>query len=402
MNMRSIFKRIFAVVLFAMLIGGTTQMVTTPAIAAEDLNQKILSNQMVQKVNAFEVIIDATESMNEIYKGGTKFNQERTLINLLNDTIPDLKLKIAARMFGQFGAFAEPTSQSRVGLVDYEKSVLRQIIAPNPTGMGFSPLDNAIDGATGDLRSQSGQLAVIAFSDGEDMDKYTPVKAAERLKSVYGDRICIYTVHLGENVAGRKLMQQVADAGGCGFMVKGDDIATPAGMADFVEKVFLKAYVAPPRPVVVQPIKEEPKPVVKEEPKPKEVVAEVKAPAQAAPAVVKEPFLILLNVQFDTGKSAIKAKYHNEIKRAADYMIEHPDTKAVIEGHTDNVGKEAANVKLSQKRANAVKKYLISKFKIDASRLEAIGYGPNKPVASNATKKGKQENRRVTALFSDK
>ncbi len=83
-------------------------------------------------------------------------------------------------------------------------------------------------------------------------------------------------------------------------------------------------------------------------------------------------------------------------------MKKYPDTKATIEGHTDNVGKEAADMKLSQKRADAVVKSLIKDYKIDKSRLKAVGYGPKKPVASNATAAGKQQNRRVEAVLTKK
>ena len=68
---------------------------------AVDLNPKITSGQMVQKVDAFEVIFDATLSMNDMYKGGSKLNQEKALVNLFNDTIPNLKLTAAARAFGR-------------------------------------------------------------------------------------------------------------------------------------------------------------------------------------------------------------------------------------------------------------------------------------------------------------
>ena len=82
-------------------------------------------------------------------------------------------------------------------------------------------------------------------------------------------------------------------------------------------------------------------------------------------------------------------------------MKEYPDTNAIIEGHTDNVGKEAANIKLSQRRADSIKAYLVKKFGIDSSRLKAVGYGPNEPITSNATKEGRQKNRRVKAVFSN-
>jgi len=389
---------IFLFIALALFMGCATQKTFASAITAVDLNPKVTSNQLAQKANAFEVIFDATLTMNDAYKSGAKLSQEKFLITLMNDTIPNLKLTAAARAFGQFSTFGDPTSKSLLGPTDYTKSSLPQAIAPFTSGLGLSPLDAALDGATSDLQSQSGQLAVIAFSDGEDMATFAPVAAAQRMKSAYGDRVCIYTVHLGDHPDGKKLMQQVADAGQCGFMVTGDSISTPDGMADFVEKVFLKTYIAEQRPAAraeVAVVKEEPKPVVKEE------FVEVKAQAQEAPkVVVAEPVTIELNVQFATGKSNIQAKYHKEIKRVADYMTKYPETKAAIEGHTDNVGKEAANVKLSQNRANSVKNYLVSKFKIDSSRIEATGYGPKKPIASNSTKEGRQKNRRVTAVFS--
>jgi outer membrane protein OmpA-like peptidoglycan-associated protein len=76
-------------------------------------------------------------------------------------------------------------------------------------------------------------------------------------------------------------------------------------------------------------------------------------------------------------------------------LVATPRIKKVrVEGHTDNVGKAKKNTQLSQKRADAVKKYLVSKGVEDA-RLEAIGFGPDKPIADNATDEGKEANRRV-------
>jgi outer membrane protein OmpA-like peptidoglycan-associated protein len=72
----------------------------------------------------------------------------------------------------------------------------------------------------------------------------------------------------------------------------------------------------------------------------------------------------------------------------------HSDLKLTIEGHTDNVGDAAANQALSDKRAAAVKAYLVEKG-IDASRLEAKGLGATKPKAGNDTAEGRQTNRRV-------
>ena len=112
------------------------------------------------------------------------------------------------------------------------------------------------------------------------------------------------------------------------------------------------------------------------------------------PIAVPQKVSITLNVQFDTGKANIKPKYHNDIKKVADFMSKYPSTSAVIEGHTDNVGKEVVNVRLSQRRAENIKAYLAEKFGIDRSRIRAIGYDYQNPIASNKTAEGRQQNRR--------
>jgi len=108
---------------------------------------------------------------------------------------------------------------------------------------------------------------------------------------------------------------------------------------------------------------------------------------------------INLNVLFDFDKSDVKPKYHDEIKRVADYMNAYPWEKATLEGHTDSKGTDAYNEKLSQRRVEAIKNYLVEKFGISADRLKAVGYGESKPIATNDTDEGRQLNRRVQAVM---
>lgn len=107
-----------------------------------------------------------------------------------------------------------------------------------------------------------------------------------------------------------------------------------------------------------------------------------------------ESVFITLNVQFDIGKATIKPKYHNDINIVADIMSRYPSTVAVIEGHTDDVGKEVVNVKLSYQRAENIRAYLTEKFGIEQSRIKVIGYDYQQPIASNKTPEGRQKNRR--------
>ncbi len=124
------------------------------------------------------------------------------------------------------------------------------------------------------------------------------------------------------------------------------------------------------------------------------------ARAAAAAAVAKEMFekgRATINIEFDFDKAKVKHQYHQELQKFADVMKNYPDLKVVIEGHTDSIGGETYNQKLSEKRASSVKAYLVKTFGIEESRLTAKGYGMSKPIAGNKTAKDRQKNRRVEA-----
>ena len=132
-----------------------------------------------------------------------------------------------------------------------------------------------------------------------------------------------------------------------------------------------------------------PAPVV-EAPKP--------APTPAAVKFCNKPAII--NIQFDTDKADIKPQYDAELKGVGDFLKEFPKAKGEISGHTDNVASKEYNHKLSHKRADSVKNYIVEKFGISADRITTSGYGFSKPIASNKTKEGKSKNRRIEANFT--
>jgi outer membrane protein OmpA-like peptidoglycan-associated protein len=104
--------------------------------------------------------------------------------------------------------------------------------------------------------------------------------------------------------------------------------------------------------------------------------------------------IALRNVFFATGRSEVKVDSYAELDRLIQLMQDVPSLKIELSGHTDNVGSESLNQKLSQKRAEAVRAYLVAR-KVDGSRVTAIGYGDQKPVDSNDTKEGRANNRRT-------
>lgn len=129
---------------------------------------------------------------------------------------------------------------------------------------------------------------------------------------------------------------------------------------------------------------------------PRPVVKPAPAPAPAPPP---EKICMNLNVEFDYDKYDVKPKYHGVIETVAEFMKKYPTTTTVIEGHTDNRGKYEYNIRLSERRAESVRNYLIEKFGIEGSRLSTKGYGYTKPIATNATAEGRQKNRRIDAAL---
>lgn len=102
-----------------------------------------------------------------------------------------------------------------------------------------------------------------------------------------------------------------------------------------------------------------------------------------------------LKILFSSGKYDVKPRYFSEIKKLADFLKANPSSSVVIEGHTDDVGNAEYNLALSQNRANAIAKVLVERFGITGDRVEGVGYGEEKPIATNDTATGRELNRRV-------
>lgn len=112
-------------------------------------------------------------------------------------------------------------------------------------------------------------------------------------------------------------------------------------------------------------------------------------------AIAEKGRVATQGIFFATGSAELAPESTPTLKEIGQMLKDHADLSLTIEGHTDNTGNAAANQTLSEKRAQAVKDYLVATYQIDPSRLQAKGFGASKPAASNDTPEGRQQNRRV-------
>jgi len=119
-------------------------------------------------------------------------------------------------------------------------------------------------------------------------------------------------------------------------------------------------------------------------------------PPPPAPRPTPQPQrkIILRGVNFDFDKASIRRDAGDTLDEAANILRDQPDVDVSVDGHTDDVGSDAYNQKLSERRAKSVVLYLVQ-HGVSASRLHAQGFGESRPVATNATDDGRAQNRRV-------
>ena len=135
----------------------------------------------------------------------------------------------------------------------------------------------------------------------------------------------------------------------------------------------------------------------------KPVAAPVAEPTPVEPVVyeeveeVAEAVRVELDVKFDFDKADVKQDSYSDIENLAEFMKQYPQTATTVEGHTDSTGNAAYNQKLSERRAAAVRDTLVNQYGVEADRVNAVGYGKDRPVADNATNEGRAINRRVEA-----
>ncbi len=380
-----LFPEVFFCLLIVALIAGcagqqTTTQKTEAPFSPVDLNPKIQSGKMIQSVDNVAVILDASATMLDSYKGEVKFNQAKTVICRMNQTMPDLQLTAAMRKFGNRNtSSAIEAAPFAYGSAQYSQAEFAQALKGVKNLEGGSPLDLAIDATTEDLTAIQGKTAVLIFSDGVAMKSAAVQKAAENMKNKVGDKVCIYTVLIGDDPKGKALLEAVAQIGQCGFAANADSISSSEAMADFVESVFLM---------------DAPVPLDSDGDGVPDSIDQCPNTPKGATVDARGCWAYMSFMLFDFDSAVIKTDAKAALEEAVKVAKMDPDLKVEIQGHTDNIGTAEYNMDLSVRRAQAVRDYLAAAG-VDSSRMTVVGYGMTKPVAPNDTEENRARNRRV-------
>lgn len=397
-----------AVLTSSLLSGCTTQPIRTfesPTIV--NLNHLIQSGEYQQKADVFYAIMDASSSMVEAYQGNdyrgdstaTKFAVEKEILRRINKSAKDLKLGAGIRSFGYAPCLSWEFSELNYGSDQYSPQNFAKALGNKECTSSASPMSDGLSSAEQDLRKSVGKISMLVISDGMNLSK-SPLPAAKSLKNKYGDRLCLYTLWVGnaKDQAGQAVLAELANIGGCGFATSYANIASEYKFDEFTKGVFLtKNTPAPvieraPPPVQLAP---PPAPVDGDDDQDGVRNSRDKCPKTPRGATVNiVGCWIIEGVHFDFDKSIIKPMYYPKLDNVVNVIKQNPGLNIEIQGHTDGRGTPAYNIGLSNRRAIAVKDYLTKKVD-GAATLSAKGYGLTQPIDTNKTDAGRANNRRV-------
>lgn len=335
------------------------------------------TGEYTARADNFQVIVDASQTMAN--DGQANFLTAKNFVAAVNQSLPaDFGADMGLRSYGHSEKQSAKLTDLVYGMANYSREEMAKGLDKIKYPGGNSPLGAAINAASADLEKASGTSVLVIVSDGTQNNMDDAVAAAKAIKAKMADRICIYTVWVGNDESGRKVLEKVAQAGSCGTADSAASLTDQKALAAYVERVFFDRKPAPaPAPA----------------PAPTPAPAPVAAPAPV-PAPAPCQGVITANLVFDFDKATIKDDMIPVLEEAKRIMNECRTINYQVAGHTCSIGTDAYNQGLSERRAAAVTKWLVDNG-VAADRLETFGYGEGSPKYDNSTTDGRKLNRRV-------
>lgn len=309
-----------------------------------------------KRIESFSYLVDYSGSMMMKYKplGQTKMAIAKTVINRINEMVPGLDYQGGLYTFAPYNEIVAQGPWDRAAIA---QGVSR--LQENLEVFGrFTPMGNGIQAHDAVIKNMIPRAGVILVTDGASNRGVNPV---DEVKAVYASNpnVCFHVISLADTEEGKRTIQEIAALNSCTVVADGFELfQSDAAVDKFVGDVFCQELV-----------------------------------------VIEEDVVVLRGVNFAFDSSALNDTAQGILDEAARVINQHPDMNVRLLGWTDSIGTDAYNKGLSQRRANAVKAYLVE-HGVNPARIIAEGMGKSFRY-DNATEEGRYMNRRVELVFSN-
>ncbi len=378
------------------LLLGMAGCATLPEVAPMDLREVTPGPGEEIVVDQLVVLVDVSGSM----WADDKYPLEKALVQAFVQAIPQGDYDAAIDTFS-----GVPKHQWLWNCPEeFDRAALAESASDIDYLGGLTLLHGALDYLKADLAGKSEHGAVVIFSDGLAADRES-MDACRMLARAYAGDLCVYTVQIGSEEEGRRLLEAFPLLSDCGNSWTAADINSPSGMEEMIREIFYGGVLDSDGDGVPDSVDECP-----DTPRGVEVDEDGcpldsdgdgvydyqdECPDTPRGAQVDERGCwVLGRLHFDTDKYDIKPQYNELVADVAEVLEENPGVRIRIDGHTDSSASETHNQTLSENRANAVKSALTSRG-IGAGRFETRGFGEGRPIRPNTSAENMAMNRRV-------
>lgn len=354
--MKNEIRAIFLAAAVMSLVGCATTQAPSGGFSAKNISTASYG----KKADTFVIIQDVSSSMAHMHMGRSKIDISRDTLTNMNQTIPQLDFNSGLTSFGNGGATIH------YGLTEHDRDGLGAAISGLTNASGPTPMADGINATNSKQLSGLGlgQIAMFIVSDGiSDVsnsggpsERNAAIAAAKKVKDQLGDRLCIYPIQIGDEPGGQDFMNELAKIGGCGYLTNHMHIMSPDAMANFVIDTLLEPVTA-----------------------------------AAVPDTSPEKITFSADALFDFDRAVLKPKGKQSLDNLMAKLGAVKYDVIVAVGYTDRIGSEDYNKKLSVKRAEAVKSYLVATHGVDPSNVFVDGKGEANPVTGTTCRgKGKK------------
>ena len=348
---------IFGMILPALMF--TPALVTKVTAEPKEITRIVEKEEFVKIADNFVVLYDASASMGEMYRdtGMKKIDVAEKILKDRNATLPDLGYDAGLYLFTPFRPFYAVKAYDRAeygSALDSLPSIedVSQVQGQaTPLTEGIFELDSILSG----LR---GRTVVFLFSDGQytpssslRVERRHPLVAAKEIASKHD--VCFFLISSAETAKEKKLLDDIAAVNECSRVVSFDEVY------DKPEYIPGVLYIIKKKQIM-------------------EIIG-----------------IRVEDVLFEFDGNRIRPEFNEELNALGTFLQKNPKAYVTLEGYADSVGSQEYNLKLSRRRAERVRDYLMENFNIGEDRIVLHWYGKENPAASNDTPEGRQKNRRV-------